>query len=153
MSFTDTIYLVTIFFVIVICLMASSYVYSVVSPPILIQLPANQSTTINTGVNSVYSFYDSSLPAIFLILTILSALLTVFLQGHPIILTVWLVISVMTLVVYDIGLDILNAFTATSLNIHTMDTSIEFYRSGIPKFIPIANLIIALVMLGKRGFT
>lgn len=153
MSFTDTIYLVFIFAIIIICLMTSSYVFSVVFPPIGGLIPVNQSTTINNSVNSVYSFYDASLPAIFLILAILSALLTVFLRGHPIILAIWLIISVMTLLVYDIGLDLVNAFAATSINNHSMDISIEFYRSGIPKFIPVANLIIALVMLGKRAFT
>ncbi len=153
MSYTDIVYLVFIFALIIVCLMTSSYLYSVVYTPIGSLIPVNQSTMINNSVNGVYNFYDTALPAIFLILAILSALLTVFLQGHPIILVIWLIISVMTLLIYDIGLDIVNAFAATPINNHSMDTSIAFYRTGIPKFIPIANLIIAIVLLGKRTVT
>jgi len=153
MSFTDIVFLIFIVVVIIVALMFSAYAFSIIYPPIGVLIPANQSTVIYNSVTSVYTFYDATIPALFIIMGTLSAILTVLLRGHPVILAVWLVISVMALVVYDVGLDIINAFAATEANTHIMDTSIEFYRSGIPKFIPVANLLIALVMLGKRVFT
>ena len=151
MSFFDTLFTVVILGAFIITLMVSINIWDTLFPIASQNVPTSISNNLNTGWDRNVDFFDSAYPVIFIIIGIISIMLTIYLYNHPVFLVVWLLINLITLVIYDGVLDAINAIAATSLNTSQLNTALDFFRTQVPRLIIVINIIMAVVMLGKRG--
>lgn len=150
MSFFDTLTLVMAFMLIIIVSLASLYVWTVTAPQL--HAPANVTTAFNNSINTSVSFWDTSFAAMFIILALGSVVLTIFLSSNPALLVAWIFLNMATLFVWDSLNDVLTIFIAMPLNGGQMNTAIAFFQTGVPMAIPIINLLMGIVIFGKRVF-
>lgn len=113
-------------------------------------VPNNFNTTMNASINKSVSFWDSGMAAIFLIISIASVILTVFLNSHPVLLAIWVLINLVTLIVWDTFNDTLTIFINSPVNGGHLDNAASFFQSDMPKFIPIINMFIGIFLFSKK---
>lgn len=150
MSFTDTPYLLLAFGIIIIVFMAMNSIVNPILDGLEGHIPTTMNESLHRGWDANISFYDTHFAALFIILLILSAFLTVALPVPPIVLAVWLLVNILSLILWDYFSAILIVVEASALNTGGMNTAFSFFTSEIGKIIPVTNMILALIMLGKH---
>lgn len=151
MSFFDMLTLIVAFFLIIIVSLASLYVWNITAPQL--GAPANVTTAFNDSINETVGFWDTSFAAMFVLLGIASIVLTIFLASNPALLLAWILMNMATLFVWDQLNDVLTIFLTMPFDGGQMNTAIAFFQTGIPMAVPILNLIMGVVIFGKRVFT
>jgi hypothetical protein len=156
MSFLDIVFLVVIAFILIIVVNVSDYIHQQVFVPMndssKTSTPLNQSQydTIEAQWQQNKNFFDNSFTAIFIVAGIASVLMAAMLAPYPAALAVFLLINLVTLFLYD-GLNTyLTAFLTGSLNTGAMSYAVAFWQSGVPKLIIGLNILMAVVLFGKK---
>lgn len=154
MSQLDIPFILVIMLVLIVGIGIMAYLNTIIYPEIMAIAPENVQDEINMTqqkVNTVHETYNQSFGAIFIIACIVSVLLTVLLQSHPVFLVFWLLFNMATLVVWDAAMEAtVYTFRDSELDVGAMDTAMDFAESGMPLWIIGANVLMAVVMLGKR---
>jgi len=152
MSFFDSLYIVAGFAMIILLTLTMSYVMpKVMTPLVNAGLPPSANTTIMTKVTQTTNFLDSSFAALFFIFGATSIGLTIFLQSHPVALAFWLIFCIVTILVWDTMVEFITSVEATSLNDHSMDMAISFFKGDMAKAIVVINVLMGAVLFGKRA--
>ena len=151
MSFIDVLYALIVFFVLILVWNVMDFVWQTTAPAFNSSIDPAIAGNLSSGITKNEQFYDASFAALFIIVLAISAVLTVFLASHPVVLMVWLLFNTVMIFVYDALNDYLTAFLLTDLNTGVMNTAVAFFQSGVPKALIIGNVLMAVVLLGKRG--
>lgn len=114
--------------------------------------PSVQSTqqTLNSSVNNNFTFFNASYVGLFIVMALVSIGLTIFVSSHPVFLFAWLLVNLVTLMVYDAILPSVVSFAGSSLNTGAMSNAFTFFQSGIAKVIIVLNVIMAVVLIGGK---
>lgn len=111
--------------------------------------------TVNQSIQESWAqnrnFWDESLPAIFFIFAALSIGLTIFLSSHPFLLIAWVFFQMLILWLHDALLEVLTQVVASPLNTGAMATSISFIENDMAKAVVMINIILGIVLFGKRA--
>lgn len=153
MSFFDGLYLVVWFFVLLIVSCTAYFVWNQIWPTVKAGVPATTQTKLETSVDNGMAFVDGSYAAMFIILMLCSVAMTVMLAANPIALIAWLLINIVTLVVFDSLNGFVSAFVAGGVYSGTFANAASFFQTGIPKVIPVFNMLLAIFLFGKRAFS
>jgi hypothetical protein len=90
---------------------------------------------------------------IFLVIGFISVILSAYVSSNPLFLVAWIFINLILLFVYDTMFDALSYFIGSTIDDGSMDSAIAFFNGGLPKSIPILNVLVAIALFGKRVFT
>ena len=150
MGFLDVVYVLIFFFVLLIAVNVGDTAFRAV-------MPSLNGTFSNATYNDMYAqhrynntFFDNSFAALFLLFCGISIILTALLVSHPGALAAWLLINLVTLFLYDVLSAFLAAFMLGPLNTGAMANAYDFWLSGVPKLVCVANIFLAVVLFGKR---
>ena len=150
MSFFDGVYILLSFFIFIIIISCAFWMWSVFSPSFMVGTPTDFNTTMSDVMNRNFTFWDTSFAAMFIIMLLLSVVLSIFVYSHPVFILLWLLFNIICLFMWDYLTTILTAFQATSINIGQMATAIGFFQSSVPKILIAFNVLVAIAMMGKR---
>ena len=114
--------------------------------------PSMQPTmqTVNNSVNNNFTFFNASYVGLFIVIGLVSVALTIFISSHPVFLFVWLLVNLVSLMIYDSILPMVVSFASSSLNTGALSDAFAFFTSGIAKVIIVINVIMAIVMIGGK---
>lgn len=154
MSFQDIPFIVIYMFAFIILVVTTDYAWNTIYPVVSEDLTPAQNATLSGGWDNNVNFFDNAFTGLFILFLLSSVLLTALLATHPVILFVWLLFNMLVLLLYDSLNQYLTAFATSPLNdAGAMSTAITFFSSGVPKVIVIMTVIMAIVMLGKKGWS
>lgn len=151
MSFVDVLYALIAFFILIVVWNVMDFVWQNTAPAFNSSIDPAIAGNLSAGITKNEQFFDTSFAALFVIVIAVSAVLTVFLASHPVVLMVWLLFNTVLIFVYDSLNDYLTVFLLTDLNTGVMNTAVAFFQSGMPKALIFGNVLMAIVLLGKRG--
>lgn len=114
--------------------------------------PSMQPTmqTVNNSVNNNFTFWNASYVGLFIVMGLVSVALTIFISSHPVFLFAWLLVNLVSLMIYDSILPFVASFATSSLNSGAMANAFTFFQSGLAKAIIVINVIMAIVMIGGK---
>lgn len=153
MAFSDSLYLVVIFFVLVVTVLTADYVWTAISAtPIMDDVPESVDNSTTATWENTTNFMDTSFQALFLIFAVVGIGLTILLASHPFMLVAWMLVNLVILFIYDTLCDFLTVFQTSDLNTGAMDVAIAFIENDMAKTIVLINILIGAVLFGKRVF-
>lgn len=138
------------FFLFIIVSLTGLFIWSNFTPMMNTTANGNVTNTFTASINQTVSFWDLSFSAIYIIVSLASIILTIFLQSNPALLVIWLLLNVVILFVWDQLNSILTLFLAMPLNGGQFPHAVAFFQGDIPKIIPIINMLIGLFLFGKN---
>ena len=150
MGFLDIVFIVVSFAVLLMVVNVGDTAFDSV-------MPSMNGTFSNSTYNDMYrqhdynnTFFDNSFAALFILFCGISIVLTALLVSHPGALAVWVLVNIVTLFLYDVMSTYLVAFMTGSLNTGAMANAYDFWLSGVPRLVCVANIFLAVVLFGKR---
>lgn len=153
MSFFDVFYLIAFGFILILVVNTCDLAWHMAIPGANSTENAANVAQIDAAWNNNTGFFNHSFAAIFIMIAIIMIVLTAAIYTHPVILAVWLLINILALYQYDAMVDALVGIAATSMWTGVMAEAADFFASKVGMLIPLLNVLMALVMLGKRVFT
>lgn len=152
MSFFDGIYMLAGFAVLIILALTFNHVFDVFMPKIQDDLPVGANETLTRAMDRTTNFLDTSFIALFFIFSAVVIGLTVFLISHPVGLAIFLMMQIVTIMVWDSLDTLLTGIEASAINGGEMDTALAFFHGDMPKAIVIINILLGAVMFGRRAY-
>jgi hypothetical protein len=154
MAFSDILYLLVLAFGIIVVSLVGVYIYDQIYPKTFQgQINPALETKINNGLDNNIGFFNLSFITIFLVIGFISVILSAYVSSNPLFLVAWIFINLILLFVYDTMFDALSYFIGSTIDDGSMDSAIAFFNGGLPKSIPILNVLVAIALFGKRVFT
>jgi len=151
MSFFDVIYVIAGLAVMIVLVMAYSFVFDAFMPRIQDDLPVGANETLINAMDKTETFADNSFIAMFFIFSAVIIGATVFLVSHPLGLAIWLCMNIITILVWDALDDLITGLEASSLNTGVMSNAIAFFHGDLPKAAVIINVLLGAVLFGRRA--
>jgi len=156
MAYVDILYVMAVF-VALFVLLASTYFIWNIEFPIMNSSAAGTTavpvmTNINKTVNGQFDFFFNNFQLLYIIFSIVAVLLTVVLISNPIGLAVWLIINLLGFVLFDSLITFVTSFAGTPIYTTKLDAALDFLQSGVPQLLPLFNMLLAIVLVGKRAF-
>lgn len=153
MSETDMIVILILCVFVIIFVSLTHYIWGSVFPNLPQTGPAgNVTQTMDTMIQNNTSFWNNSLGAVYLMLGLGSILLTVLIRSHPVFLVAWILFNLVVLMVYDQMLTVVNIYVGSAIYDGSMSTAVSFFVNDVGLLIPVLNMVLAIVLLGKKVF-
>lgn len=151
LGYSDIIFLIVEFFIVLVFALAASTTFDAVYPKI-VTTPSNITNTLNASYNNTMNFYDMGFGALFFLFSIIALALVLLLPSHPVFLLMWLFINIVLFFLYDTLDTVVTGIKGTSLDNGRMNNAMSFFNHDMPKALMIFNALIAIVLYGRsRG--
>lgn len=152
MAFSDLVYIMVGAFLLIITLLTVDFTLKAILPEVQDEVPEQTYDKLNASWTNNANIFNNSYSALFVLFALVSLALAVFLPSHPVFLIVWFLVNLVMIWVYDTMDIFLQGFLNSDLDTGVADSAVSFVDNTLPKAALILNMLIGMVLFGKRVF-